>query len=47
MEIKRNLVTVCCLILAAALIGLGLLGGGWRDTMNKAAFICYECIGIG
>ena len=47
METKRNLVALGCLVLAAALIGLGLLDGGWRDTMNKAVFICYECIGIG
>ena len=47
METKRNVLTICCLILAATLIGLGLLDGGWRDVMNKAIFICYECIGIG
>ena len=44
---KRSLVTLCCLFLAALLIGLGLMDGGWQDTMNKAGFICYECIGIG
>lgn len=43
----RNLATVGCLALAVLLIGLGLLDNGYLDTMNKAGFICYECIGIG
>lgn len=47
MKEKRSFVTLGCLILAAILIGLGLLDGGWQDTMNKAMFLCYECIGIG
>lgn len=43
----RSLATLGCLALAVLLIGLGLLDGGYLDTMNKAVFICYECIGIG
>lgn len=44
---KRNLITLGCLAAAAVLIGLGLLDGGYQDTMNKAVYLCYECIGIG
>ena len=47
MKEKRNLITLGCLLLGAVLVGLGLADGGWRDTMNKAIFLCYECIGIG
>lgn len=47
MKGKQNFVTLGCLLLAAVLIGLGLADGGWQDTMNKAIFLCYECIGIG
>ena len=31
---------------AAALV-LGLVQGGYRDTLQKAIRICLECIGIG
>ena len=44
---KKNLITAGCLILAALLIVLGLMDGGYHDVMNKAIFLCYECIGIG
>lgn len=47
MRDKRSFFTLGCLVLAAALIGLGLLDGGYQDVMNKAVFLCYECIGIG
>ena len=32
---------------AAALIALGILNGGMRDTLVKAINICTECIGLG
>lgn len=44
---REALITVVCLVLAALLIGLGLMDGGYQDVMNKAVFLCYECIGIG
>lgn len=28
-------------------LGVGILQGGYRDTMMKAVRICLECIGIG
>ena len=31
----------------AALIWLGVLQGGYRDTLAKAVRICLECVGIG
>ena len=33
--------------LGVCLLGVGLAGGGYRDTMQKAIRICLECIGIG
>lgn len=47
MKEKKNLITLGCLALAALFIGLGLMDGGYRDVLNKAVFLCYECIGIG
>ena len=32
---------------AAVLIVLGVLNGGLRDVLVKAANICTECIGLG
>lgn len=44
---KEGFITLGCLALAAVLIGLGLLNGGYQDVLGKAVFLCYECIGIG
>lgn len=35
------------LVLAAALIALGVMQGDVLDVWRKASLICYECIGIG
>jgi hypothetical protein len=35
------------LVVAAALITWGVIQGDALDTLRKAAFICFECIGIG
>ena len=35
------------LVLAAVLIVLGVLNGGLRDVLVKAANICTECVGLG
>ncbi len=38
---------VLILIAACALIAAGASQNGFKDVKNKAARICYECIGIG
>ncbi len=35
------------LVLALGLIVLGVLNGGLRDVLIKAANLCTECIGLG
>ena len=35
------------LVLALALIVLGVLNGGPQGVLGKAIFICTECIGLG
>lgn len=35
------------LVVAAALIAIGIAGGGFEAAARKASLICYECIGIG
>lgn len=47
MKDTKSILTLGCLAAAAVLIGLGLLEGGYQDVLNKARFLCYECIGIG
>ena len=34
-------------VLGVTLLVAGILGGGFRDVLNKAIRICHECIGIG
>lgn len=38
---------ILILITACALIAAGASQNGFKDVNNKAARICYECIGIG
>lgn len=44
---KESIVALGCLAIATLLIGLGLMDGDYQDVLNKAVFLCYECIGIG
>ena len=42
--------TVIRLALAGAgvlALVLGVIQGGYRDTLQKAVYICLECVGIG
>ena len=44
---KKLIVKTALLIISAALIIAGRTNRGFNDVKNKAAMICYECIGIG
>lgn len=46
-HMQKNGIRVLLLVVAAALIAVGIAGGGAWDVMNKAIRICFECIGIG
>lgn len=35
------------LLVGITCIVIGVLQGGFDDTLRKAALVCYECIGIG
>lgn len=45
--VLRLTARVILLIAACALIAAGASQNGFKDVKNKAARICYECIGIG
>ena len=45
---KLKLIFMCSLAgVAVCLLAVGLADGGFADVLNKAATICFECIGLG
>ena len=44
---KRRIAQIFIGALGAAALILGLIQGGYHDTLQKAIRICLECIGIG
>lgn len=44
---RAGLLRTGLLVLALVLIVLGVLNGGLRDVLIKAANLCTECIGLG
>lgn len=44
---KVNFERAVLILAAVALILTGVSQKGFKDVKNKAARICYECIGIG
>ena len=44
---KRMIAQISIGVAGAAALLLGLLQGGYTDTLQKAVRLCLECIGIG
>ncbi|MBR6345656.1 MAG: hypothetical protein IKR70_08005 [Lachnospiraceae bacterium] len=44
---KKLVAKIIMLIIAIALLTVGLKTGGFKDVKNRAAMVCFECIGIG
>lgn len=44
---KRQIAQISIGVVGAAALILGLVQGGYTDTLQKAIRICLECIGIG
>lgn len=45
--IAARVTVVAILIIACTFIALGVLGEAPHDVWQRAAMVCYECIGIG
>jgi hypothetical protein len=45
--LKKRLFSYAFLMLAILCIIFGIAQGGHIDTLNRAATICLECVGIG
>ena len=43
----KNIIRAVLLLAAILLLAAGISDNGFTDVRNKAARICYECIGIG
>lgn len=46
-ETSKKIIRGILLVIAIVLIVLGIIHGDFYDVMNKAIYLCYECIGIG
>jgi hypothetical protein len=44
---KKRGFTILTLILAAALVVVGVLEGQTKEVLMKAVRVCLECIGVG
>ncbi|MCL2828016.1 MAG: hypothetical protein FWD99_04685 [Oscillospiraceae bacterium] len=44
---KKRIASYALLALAVLCIIIGIAQGGYQDTLQRAAVICLECIGIG
>ncbi len=47
MRFAKTAVRLTVLAAALSLLLGGILSGGFRDVLIRAAMICLECIGIG
>lgn len=46
-QLKKRLFAAVMLLLAGAMIVVGVLKGQDKDVLAKAVMICLECVGIG
>jgi len=44
---QKKIVSYAFLALALLLVAIGVVQGGFLDTLQRATLICLECIGIG
>ncbi len=44
---KQNIITIGVITIGGFFVLLGLSHGEYVDVLNKAIYICLECIGIG
>ena len=44
---RKNMIRLAVAVIGALALGMGVLQGGYRDTLQKAIYICLECVGIG
>lgn len=47
MMTRKNAIRLAVAAIGVLALGMGVLQGGFRDTLQKAIYICLECVGIG
>ena len=43
----KNVIRLVLAGIGLLALGLGLMQGGFRETLQKAIYLCLECVGIG
>jgi hypothetical protein len=47
MKFNRNQQRILIGFAGVLFVSIGIIQGGYQDTLMKAIYICLECIGIG
>lgn len=44
---RRDMIRVLLAVAGALALAVGVMQGGFQDTLRKAVYLCMECVGIG
>ena len=44
---KKTVIRLVLAVIGISALSIGLMQGGFRDALQKAIYLCLECVGIG